>query len=1279
MGSQSTGYTLITWNVRGMGSPTKRHKVLMMLKRRGVHIAFLQETHIGKGEALKLQKRWRGRIFATEYSAFARGALIWVRAGVPLEVGKAHIDPEGRHVILEVKLNGKDLLLGCIYAPNTGQIQYLAELSAALSLTNASPLVIGGDFNMVADTNLDRSIPPLLGASIHRTAEGFRTWLSNWGLEDVWRVQHPAEREYSYYSGMHKLHVRLDTFMCVAEMARYFKQAEYLSKTVSDHNPLIVKLQIGETRPAVPLWRLQKESLEDPVFREDLRGRIRDYMRENWNTTENRATEWEALKVVVRGYCIGGTVQIKRMLDKELVEIEDKMRVEELKQGETGLSDELTDLKTQYNQVLERVRCHNYKQYISKAHEMEGRASKLLAGLANPEQRGIPLLKIQNAGGTTVSTQEEINEVFRDYYSKLYDKRNVPHQTEILEYLRAIPLKEITTEVAKELGGPVSPQEIRWAISAMAGGKTPGPDGLISEFYVVYVEELTPLLTEIYNLAWEQKVLPKSLREAVIVPLPKSSVPGAVPGAYRPLSMLNVDFKILSKILANRLAPHMRDLIHEDQCGFIPGRDTSLNLRRLYSVLLREEGGDRAEAGLLAVDLEKAFDSVEWGYLRMVLQEMGFGKSWIRWVTLLYTEPTARVRTNRTVSCEYGVHRGTRQGCPLSPLLFAIAIEPLAIKYRSENVGKGMRMGGEEHLISLYADDLLIYLNEIADAGGVIQTLQEFGGVSGLKVNLAKTCVFPIQSREEEPQTLPEGIEWAPTTFKYLGVQVYRTVEDLREGNMGKAMRALKGSVGFWKTLKLPVMARITLVKMIVLPRLLYYFANLPILIPRKWFSQIDTLLREMIWCGGRNRASLETLKNPIACGGLSLPDLESYYLAAQLQWVAKWIGGKNLREARWGGVERTSYDMVRLMVKGRQRERVQDNILVDVAFQCWRRVQRLTKSRAMYAPAIPLADIPRVRGGGRFTQLELRDWTECGIVTVGDCYNDKTRMPLETLMEQFGLPAGQFLTYAAINATLDDLWGVSVVEPAEHEVMQVLMTWGKGRHLVQGIYKALNGMIRAPLRRTRDKWEQLLGKEVNDIEWGKILAYARKVSRNSRLKYIQFNLLHQAYFTPDKITKIYGGEVRKCPRCNATGADFGHMLWSCPATQLFWKEVIAQLRDTTLRDLQCTMEVCLLGRFQRPKKQKVGSRFVDLGLALARRRITLKWKDRIGPTIEGWLRDVELWAQAEERAIRKEEARGIRQTPIAEDWAEMVAEFCKDKDEAEAEGEGELPGSEVG
>ena len=105
------GYKIVTWNVRGMGSPSKRHKILMYLKRRDVHIALLQETHLVDIEVKQLQKRWRGQIYATEYSAFARGALVWVRAGVPFELAAKRIDKEGRYVLLDGKLDGRPLMI----------------------------------------------------------------------------------------------------------------------------------------------------------------------------------------------------------------------------------------------------------------------------------------------------------------------------------------------------------------------------------------------------------------------------------------------------------------------------------------------------------------------------------------------------------------------------------------------------------------------------------------------------------------------------------------------------------------------------------------------------------------------------------------------------------------------------------------------------------------------------------------------------------------------------------------------------------------------------------------------------------------------------------------------------------------------------------------------------------------------------------------------------------------------------------------------------------------
>ena len=121
-----------------------------------------------------------------------------------------------------------------------------------------------------------------------------------------------------------------------------------------------------------------------------------------------------------------------------------------------------------------------------------------------------------------------------------------------------------------------------------------------------------------------------------------------------------------------------------------------------------------AKSGVLVLDLDKAFDSLEWPYLFAALRRFGFPDIFLGQVHLLYFLPSARVRIGRRVSREFRVRRGTRQGCPLSPLLFALAMEPLAIALRREGRDWGLSIGEETHVVSLYADDLLIYVNNIS-------------------------------------------------------------------------------------------------------------------------------------------------------------------------------------------------------------------------------------------------------------------------------------------------------------------------------------------------------------------------------------------------------------------------------------------------------------------------------------------------------------------------------------------------------------------------------------
>ena len=281
MAGSKTDYDITTWNVRDMGSPAKRQKVHTYLNRRKAQITCLQETHLAEGEAIKLQRRWRGQIFSTEASAFAKGALVWVRAGVPFEVLSSSIDKEGRWVLVNGRLDGREVLIGSIYTPNQGQLEFLNGLSAKIREIGAERVVLGGDINTILDVDLDRSTPPLRGAPVHKLAKGTLEWMECWDLVDVWRLQHGRTREYSYHSAVHDIHVRLDRIICTRNISTDMLSSEYLCRTYSDHNPLKVKYTSGAVRSPVPQWRLQPTMLEDPVFREELAAHIIEYFEAN--------------------------------------------------------------------------------------------------------------------------------------------------------------------------------------------------------------------------------------------------------------------------------------------------------------------------------------------------------------------------------------------------------------------------------------------------------------------------------------------------------------------------------------------------------------------------------------------------------------------------------------------------------------------------------------------------------------------------------------------------------------------------------------------------------------------------------------------------------------------------------------------------------------------------------------------------------------------------------------------------------------------------------------
>lgn len=201
--------------------------------------------------------------------------------------------------------------------------------------------------------------------------------------------------------------------------------------------------------------------------------------------------------------------------------------------------------------------------------------------------------------------------------------------------------------------------ELSEAVCNMKSGKTPDPEWIPIEIYKLFPDKLLPPLLEMFEESYESGTLPPTLRTALITLIPKPGRPPTERGSYRLISLMCCDTKILCKALARMLEKYDPSLIPNDQNGFVLGCQAFHNIRSVLNILY--EKYDAKDNAILSLDAEQAFDRIEWKYLMEVLARFGLGDSYLKWLKLLYTNPTAEI--NNQISQPFRLHRGTRQGC----------------------------------------------------------------------------------------------------------------------------------------------------------------------------------------------------------------------------------------------------------------------------------------------------------------------------------------------------------------------------------------------------------------------------------------------------------------------------------------------------------------------------------------------------------------------------------------------------------------------------------------
>jgi hypothetical protein len=309
-------------------------------------------------------------------------------------------------------------------------------------------------------------------------------------------------------------------------------------------------------------------------------------------------------------------------------------------------------------------------------------------------------------------------------------------------------------ERAAALGqAAVTEEEVAAAIAATAPGKASGLDGIPGELFRHYRLQLAPILAALYSAMGTAQRVPPGFLDGVILPIAKPGGDPADPAAYRPIQLLNYDYRLLAKVLANRLLAVAGGVIHPAQSAFLRGRHIGDSIR-LLQALAALLSAEQRSAVVAFLDFQKAYDTVDRGLLFEVADALGLGGEFVAWMRLVLTGTYTCACVNGFRSGFYPCAAGVRQGCPLAPLLYLLAGQALYCFFVQRGVG--VAAGGAVVAAAQYADDTEACLPSLAAVPPFLACMHTFADASGQRLNLGKSQLLPI-GLQPPPQPLQQA------------------------------------------------------------------------------------------------------------------------------------------------------------------------------------------------------------------------------------------------------------------------------------------------------------------------------------------------------------------------------------------------------------------------------------------------------------------------------------------------------------------------------------------
>jgi hypothetical protein len=812
--------------------------------------------------------------------------------------------------------NGQVLDIASVYAPSNEvqRVDFFTKIKGWISPCT----IVGGDWNCVPDVLLDVKGPNKLNYK-NRGAAVLDKTMAALGLNDYRRDQLEGGFEHTRKSDFDSTTVmtRLDRWY----LPTHSKFSDFLwdihvkndlvwAPESSDHQPVVLTIEPVEGERG----RDRESIREDLIFEPRVQRRVMEITRAAYEGASSRVKKWGRAMNMIRKYLLEETAATRKKEREETKQTRQELTVLNGRMNSMGAT------------VSDKVKERALKEQLFRLQHPESphlaKAAKAKAMTDRSEACTFPFFKTFKDIGKqswineinvtswsedldpevtgTEKRPKEISGELAKYYKMLFGEKTVSEGDKqlLIQKLSQVAIQEASAE---RLEANIEDEEVQKVMDALPLGKQAGPNRIPNALFRCMSTYFAPLLAPILRDVVSGKgKLPSHMLEGDITILYKKKS-RLDPRNYRPLTMLNSDYKIYTKILANRLKTVVHEFVSSMQKGFVPDvfiAECTMALG-LIENYINEEPTTRKGA-FIFLDMEKAFDRVSYSYLTDSLVALGFGPKFRRAVGAMYSTsapPRRRILANGYYSPWFDIKSGVAQGCPLSPLLFLIVAEGLKISLDMQRGFKGIEIGGKRYKLSQFADDTTLILGGMDQLQHAEEGILRWCRATGMRENKSKREGLAMGMYRQ--QNLPPDIDWKGEGewATCLGVPIGN---DLNSDKWWmKKLEEVRSKSRKWVGLfRNGYFGRNLVVQAMFLGRLRYWLYSVPMSVKIRALVQNDS---DVLWwskepvLGGdhkrfRRFVSRKTAIGPRVMGGLGNVDWTLHVDSFMSQWITRYV-----------------------------------------------------------------------------------------------------------------------------------------------------------------------------------------------------------------------------------------------------------------------------------------------------------------------------------------------------------------------------------------------------